>query len=101
MVDEPLIVKYRPRNWEEVIGHQDIIASLSRALATSTHPHAFLFWGPSGVGKTTMARIVAKNIDAEVVELDAATHTGVDAMRELVELGQHKPLSTKGNRLII
>jgi DNA polymerase-3 subunit gamma/tau len=101
MVDEPLITKYRPRDWGEVIGHEETIASLSRALATSTHPHAFLFFGPSGVGKTTMARIIAKHINAEVVELDAATHTGVDAMRELVELGQHRPLSNAGNRLII
>lgn len=101
MADSPLIVKYRPREWEQVFGHEDIVASLKRALESSTHPHAFLFTGPSGIGKTTMARIIAKYIHAEIVELDAATHTGVDSMRELVDLGQHRPLGGSGNRLII
>jgi DNA polymerase-3 subunit gamma/tau len=101
MANEPLITKYRPHDWHEVFGHEGVVESLKRSLSSPTRPHAFLFHGPSGIGKTTIARIIGKHLNADIVELDAATHTGVDAMRELVELCQHRPLSGTGTRLII
>lgn len=101
MVDVPLINKYRPTEFGQVVGHADIMRALARALDSDSHPHAFLFTGPAGVGKTTTARIVADVIGAEVVEIDAASHSGVDAMRELVDMGNHMALSGVGIRAII
>jgi DNA polymerase III gamma/tau subunit len=97
----PLINKYRPEDWDEIIGHEDIVASLQRSLTSDSHPHAFLFSGPGGVGKTTMARIVAHTLKAELVEIDAATFSGIDSMREVVSLGSHMSLSGEGRRLIL
>lgn len=97
----PLINKYRPEDWEEVIGHDDITNALQRSLATESHPHAFLFSGPGGIGKTSMARIVARQLEAELIEIDAATFSGIDNMRDIVQLGNHMSLSGEGKRLIL
>ena len=102
MSNEPIIVKYRPAQFGELIGNEAINAALLRALSSETsRPHAFLFTGPSGIGKTTTARIVATHIGAEVIEIDAASNNGVDAMRALVDVGQHMSLSGAGTRMFI
>lgn len=97
----PLINKYRPSDWDELVGHEDITSALKRSLQSDSHPHAFLFSGPGGIGKTTMARIVASHLEAELVEIDAATFSGVDNMREVVSLGSHMALGGEGRRLIL
>jgi replication-associated recombination protein RarA len=98
---QQLIVKYRPEKFRDVIGHQDILAALDRSLKSPAHPHSYLLTGKSGVGKTTIARIIAAAIGADVLEIDAASNSGVDAMRELVELGFHMPLMGGSKRMII
>jgi len=98
---QPLITRYRPESFAEVFGHGEILKALQRVLTTDTHPHAFLLIGPSGVGKTSIARLIAKTLNAEVLEIDAASNNGVDAMRELVDIGAHNPLFGAGKRCII
>lgn len=100
-VQQPLITKYRPSSFEEVIGHEPVLAALRRAMAADTCPHAYLFTGPAGTGKTTLSRIVAADLKCEVVEIDAASNSGVDDMRQLVELGNHVALSGAGRRAFI
>ena len=99
--NEPLITKYRPRDFDEVIGHDSAMSALRRAVESETRPHAYLFTGPSGVGKTTTARIVAGLLQAEILEIDAASNNGTDAMKALVEVGNHMSLSGAGRRMII
>ncbi len=101
--------RFRPRNFDEVVGQDSVLTSLRRALASDRVPHAFLFSGSRGVGKTTLARIVARALNCEagpspdpcgtcrfcsgilegsnsdVVEIDAASHNLVDDIRELRE----------------
>lgn len=96
-----LINKYRPETFKEMIGHEEALAALQRAIARDTHPKCFLFTGPGGLGKTTLARIVGGYFDAELLEIDAASNSGVDAARDLVELGQHMSLSGAGKRMVI
>lgn len=96
-----LIVKYRPLFIEEIAGHQDVIAALKLAFEAPTRPHGYLMTGPSGVGKTTIARIIAGWLAADVVEIDAATHSGVDAMRELNENANYIPLTAAVRMIII
>lgn len=97
----PLITKYRPLAFKEMVGHDSAIKSLQAALASRSQPHAYLFTGPSGLGKTTLARIIGKHLSADILEVDAASNNGIDNMRELVEHGQHMSLLGNGLRLII
>jgi replication-associated recombination protein RarA len=85
---EPLHVRYRPRRLKDVIGQPGVVKSLGAVLTSSTTPHSYLFLGPSGCGKTTLARIVARELgvaDENILEVDAATNTGIDAMRVVTE----------------
>lgn len=101
--------RFRPRTFDEVVGQESVLASLRQALAADRLPHALLFSGSRGVGKTTLARIVARALNCErgpgpdpcgecqfclgilagtnpdVVEIDAASHNLVDDIRELRE----------------
>ena len=97
----PLINKYRPETWEEVVGHTAIVEALQRSLTTDSHPHSFFLSGPGGLGKTTLARIIARELGAEIVEIDAATFSGIDNMREVVSLGAHGSFEGEGVRFIL
>lgn len=107
--------KYRPQTFAEVAGQEVISRTLSNAIGKGRIAHGFLFTGPSGVGKTTMARILAKALSCEtgitatpcgtcdhcrmiadshhpdVYEIDAATHNGVDDVRDLAERATFSP----------
>jgi len=100
-MNEPIITKYRPTEWGQFIGNETAIYVLVRRLKSSTCPHAFLFTGPSGVGKTTAARIVATELGADIHEVDAASNNGVEAMRALVEFSQHMSFTGSGRRMLI
>ncbi len=88
--------KYRPNDWDEVIGQQSITETLKTSIAENHLAHAYLFCGPRGVGKTTCARIFAREINKtdgkkdsdfsfNVFELDAASNNKVDDIRQLTD----------------
>lgn len=107
--------KYRPHNFQELVGQTHTIRTLVNALDNNNLHHGFLFTGTRGVGKTTIARIFAKSVNCEkgissnpcgkcetcleidrgqsidLIELDAASHTGVDHMRVILENAQYTP----------
>ena len=100
-------LKYRPKNFEDVVGQSTVTKTLENAIKLNQVPQAMLFCGPRGVGKTTCARILAKKINFEsnqhnsfsynIFELDAASNNGVDDIRNLIEqvrippqVGNHK-----------
>ena len=122
MSHQVLARKWRPRKFADVVGQDHVVKALSNALDTGRIHHAYLFTGTRGVGKTTLARILAKalncvgvdgkggmtstpcgvcsactDIDAgrfvDLLEVDAATNTKVDDMRELLETAQYAPVS--------
>jgi len=98
-----LHVKYRPTELDQVIGQSHCIPALKGLLDGSAH--AFIFTGASGVGKTTLARIAARQLGAttidSIIEIDAATHGGVDAMREIVEMANHPPMMGGARAIIV
>ncbi len=83
-----LHIKYRPTSFEEVIGQEHVTKSLQSLFTGKKVPHAFLFQGPSGTGKTTLSRIIASNLGCNainIIEVDAGKYTGVDDMRQLTD----------------
>jgi len=98
-----LITKYRPRTFKEVYGHEVQIQALEKALA-SRRAHTFLLTGPSGVGKTTIARIIANKLNCNpsyIFEVDAASNTGIDAMRNIAEVMRYQPIGDQGQAAIV
>lgn len=88
MADIALYRKYRPENWSDVLGQEHIVVALEQALASGNVAHAYLFAGPRGTGKTSVARIVARSIgctEKDCYEMDAASTRGIDDIRELRE----------------
>lgn len=80
--------KYRPQTFKEVIGQEHIVKTLARAIELGNISHAYLFSGPRGTGKTSIARILAREIgtrESDLVEMDAASNRGIDDVREIRE----------------
>lgn len=100
---EALITKHRPINFETVIGQSAVIASLTKVL-DGKKSQSFIFNGPAGTGKTTLARISAAYLEVDprdIMEVDAATYTGIDKARELQQLIRYTPLGGGAGRAAI
>ena len=122
--------KYRPQTFAEVIGQEAMVRTLSNAIATGRIAHAFMLTGVRGVGKTTTARIIARALNCigpdgqggptiapcglcancraiaedrhvDVIEMDAASRTGVDDIRDLTEGVRYRPVSARWKIYII
>ena len=97
----PLIQKYRPISFAEMVGNKLMVQKLAEVIKTPTHPHAFLLSGESGIGKSTIAYILAREFNAAATKLDAASNSSVDDTRKLVEMAGYKPITVEANRLYI
>ena len=117
--------KWRPQTFDQVVGQEHVTRTLQNAIQSGRIAHAFLFTGPRGVGKTTIARLLAKALNCEsgptpqpcnscsncteitagsaidVLEIDGASHTGVDHARDITEGVQYRPAKSRFRVVII
>lgn len=108
---QALYRKYRPRSFSEVAGQQAIVDTLQRAIASGRISHAYLFSGPKGVGKTSVARILAhevnklpysdESIHLDIIEIDGASNRRIDEIRDLRDKVNITPTSAKYKVYII
>ena len=121
-----LALKYRPQTFEDLIGQDVVVKTISNSIKENKVPNAYLFTGIRGIGKTTTARIVAKSLNCknginnlckndpcedciaisesshiDVLEMDAASKTGVDDVRDLIEFSRYGPTTAKYKIFII
>jgi len=121
-----LALKYRPKSFKELIGQDILVETITNSIKLNKVPNAYLFTGIRGVGKTTTARIVAKSLNCkngvtnlcsdkmcehcegitnsnhlDVLEMDAASKTGIDDIRELIESSRYNPTSSKFKIIIL
>lgn len=97
--DMSLYLKYRPTTLEDLIGNSDVVEILSDMLAnTQTCPHAFLLHGPTGCGKTTIGRIIARTLGSaedDIQEIDTADFRGIETVREIRRQSRFLPMGSK------
>lgn len=99
-----LAVKYRPSSFDDVVEQGPIKAILQEQIKTGTFKNAYLFTGGAGTGKTTCARILAKDVNegkGNPVEIDAASNNGVDNVREIIDNSRFKAIDAKYKVYII
>ena len=104
MTQVALYRKYRPQAFEQVVGQDQVVKTLHGAIAKGNISHAYLFAGTRGTGKTSIARIFAKEIgthENDLYELDAASNRGIDEMRSLREAVNTLPFSSRYKVYII
>lgn len=104
MAKTPLAVKYRPKTFEDMTEQSAIKDILENQIKTKTFQHGYLFTGPAGTGKTTSARIFANMINdgkGNPIEVDAASNSGVDNIRGIIEDAKRKPLDAEYKIFII
>lgn len=90
-----IITKYRPSSWEEFRGNEALITSLRNELKKEDRPHAYLFHGSSGTGKTTLARLIAKELgcsEQNIIEYNIADNTSVEHARDIARSSKYVPL---------
>lgn len=101
---EPMHVRHRPVTLDGVIGQSSTVKALQNLLSSRSRPHSYLFTGPSGVGKTTIARILATECNVHpvgVIEIDAATHSGIDAMKQVKDMAATPGFGMNVSKLLI
>ena len=120
-----LALKYRPKNFKELIGQDIMVETITNSIKLNKLPNAYLLTGIRGVGKTTTARLIAKALNCnknflkeencdcshceeianskhlDVLEMDAASRTGIDDVRELIESSKYNPTSAKYKIIIL
>ena len=104
MAQQSLAVKYRPKCWEDVTEQSVVKDILENQVKTKTVQSAYLVTGPSGTGKTTSARIFANMINdgkGNPIEVDAASNSGVDNIRQIIEDAKRKPLDAEYKIFIV
>lgn len=124
MAYQALYRKYRPTNFDEVVGQKHIIQTLKNAIVQNRIAHAYLFCGPRGTGKTSIAKIFAKTLNCtnsqdapcgvcenckmaangshpDIIEIDAASNNGVDEVRNLIDKVKYAPMQGKYKIYII
>lgn len=104
MTESVLYRKYRPQKFSEVLGQEHVVTALSQAIKNKSVGHAYLFAGSRGTGKTSIARIFAREIgttERDTHELDAASNRGIDDVRELREAVNTLPFESERKVYII
>lgn len=91
-----LHITERPNSFEKVIGNKEIVKSIQSLLSKKDHPHSYMLYGQSGCGKTTIARIMAKELkisENDIQEINSSNNRGIDTAREIIQNAMYKPLN--------